>query len=56
MTTTLKSVALALTLLAPLAVPTVVVASEADETLIVVKSDRQAGQGFLSALFGTNKP
>lgn len=56
MTSTLKTVALALTLLAPLAVPTTVVASEADETLIVVKSDRQTGQGFLSGFFETTRP
>lgn len=44
-----------LSLLTPLAVPSVTVAQEAQDELITIKTDRQSSQNILTLLFGTTK-
>lgn len=51
----LTNAVVVLSLLTPLAVPSVTVAQEAQDELITIKSDRQPNQNILTLLFGTAK-
>jgi hypothetical protein len=44
-----------LSLLTPLALPSITVAQEAQDELITIKSDRQSDQNIFTLLFGTTK-
>lgn len=51
----LTHVVVVLSLLTPLAVPSVTVAQDAQDELITIKSDRQTNQNILTLLFGFPK-
>jgi len=55
MTRFITHAAVVLSLLTPLAMPSVTVAQDAQDELITIKSDRQANQNILTLIFGSDR-